>query len=103
MKNCRILKLILDLSLDKCKCEMKKSVLKPASCGAFLCLTDGTCKNVDTSVPIFNQTHYYDLVMSVTDIILSIGNDNDLSDVLLASITKQPNWAKCFDRRHVSF
>ncbi|XP_044259026.1 uncharacterized protein LOC123007679 [Tribolium madens] len=101
MKNCKLLKLILDISLENFTIEIQKPITKSDSCGVFLCSSDGTCKNVDTSVPLLTPLHYYDLIASATTVVLSIGNNEDYSDILFSAISAQPNWAKCFDRRNV--
>ncbi|EEZ98750.1 uncharacterized protein LOC658339 [Tribolium castaneum] len=101
MKNCKLLKLILDLSLQNFTIEIQKPVTKSNSCGVFLCSSDGTCKNVDTTVPLLTPLHYYDLIASATTVVLGIGNNEDYSDILFSAISAQPNWAKCFDRRNV--
>lgn len=103
MKNCKLLKLILDLSLENFSLEIQQPAGKTDSCGIFLCSSDGTCKNVDTSVLFVTPFHYYDLIASATTVVLSIGNNEDYSDILFSSICMQSNWAKCFDRRNVSF
>lgn len=101
MKNCRILKMILDVSVENISFEIQKSSKKSESCGFFLCSSDGTCKCIDVSVPFLTSSHYYDIIASVTDIVLTIGNNDDYIDVLFSAITRQNNWAMCFDRRNV--
>ncbi|KAH0815199.1 hypothetical protein GEV33_007591 [Tenebrio molitor] len=101
MKNCKLVKLILDLSLENFALEMQQPISKSKSCGAFLCSSDGTCKNIDTSVPCLTPLHYYDLIASATSVILNVGNNDEFSDTLFFSISRERNWAKCFDRRQV--
>jgi hypothetical protein len=101
MKNCKLVKLILDLSLENFALEMQQPIYKSKSCGAFLCSSDGTCKNIDTSVPCLTPLHYYDLIASATSVILNVGNNDEFSDTLFFSISRERNWAKCFDRRQV--
>lgn len=102
MKKCKILQLILYLTVDNYTVEMQKKISQESACGSFLCSEDGTCRNVNISSPNLNEVHYYDLIASATEILLYVGNDDDLSDILLPIITKNHNWAKCFERRNVS-
>lgn len=103
MKKCKILQLILYLTVDNYTVEMQKKISQDsACCGSFLCSQDGTCRNVNTSSTTLNEVHYYDLISSATEILLYVGNDDDLSDILLPVITKKHDWAKCFERRNVS-
>lgn len=92
----------MHLTLENFYQDMRQPHYTVKSCGAFLCPRDGTCKDVDTSTPTFTQSHYYDLIMATSDILLSVGSDEELNDVLFSEITKQTDWAKCFDRQHVS-
>ncbi|KAJ8922033.1 hypothetical protein NQ315_008673 [Exocentrus adspersus] len=101
MRKCKILQLILNVTAESYNVELQKKIAQDFDCGSFLCSADGTCRNVDTSVPVLNQRHYYDLVFSATEVLLSIGNDDDFCDILLPVITKKHDWAKCFERRNV--
>ncbi|XP_063912179.1 uncharacterized protein LOC135129022 isoform X1 [Zophobas morio] len=101
MKNCKLLKLILEFSLENFSAEIQQPTIRVEPCGFFLCSSDGTCKCIDTSVPFLTPLHYYDLIASVTCVILTIGSNDDFSDILFSAISHQPNWAKCFDRRNV--
>ncbi|XP_018570086.1 uncharacterized protein LOC108910070 [Anoplophora glabripennis] len=101
MKKCKILQLILYLTVDNYTAEMQKKIARNSACGSFLCSEDGTCRNVNTSSSTLNEVHYYDLISSSTEVLLYMGNDDDLSDILLPIITKNHNWAKCFERRNV--
>ncbi|CAH0559714.1 unnamed protein product [Brassicogethes aeneus] len=81
--------------------DVQKIIPKTEPCGSFLCPSDGICKNVDISTTVLNSCHYYDLAMSASNVLLSIGNNIDFVDILLAPVTKQEYWSKCFERRHV--
>lgn len=101
MKKCKILQLILYLTMERYTVEMQKKITQDFDCGSFLCSGDGTCRNVNISSPTLNEVHYYDLISSATEVLLYVGNDDDLSDILLPIITKNHHWAKCFERRNV--
>lgn len=87
--------------MEKYTVEMQSKITQDFDCGSFLCSGDGTCRNVNISSPTLNEAHYYDLISSATEILLYVGNDDDLSDILLPIITKNHDWAKCFERRNV--
>ncbi|KAJ8940386.1 hypothetical protein NQ314_010734 [Rhamnusium bicolor] len=101
MKKCKVLQLILYLTMSNYLIEMQKTFAQDFDCGAFLCSGDGSCRNVNISSPTLNSVHYYDLILSATEVLLYVGNDDDFSDILLPIITRNRNWAKCFERRHV--
>ncbi|XP_060523495.1 uncharacterized protein LOC132700308 isoform X2 [Cylas formicarius] len=100
-KNFKVLQHLIQAFFDNLNTELPKANHKPTDCNGFLCPGDGSCKNVDSSSPILNDVHYYDLIRSLTDIILYIGSDAELNDILISTITKQRCWSKCLDRRQV--
>ncbi|KAJ8922072.1 hypothetical protein NQ315_008713 [Exocentrus adspersus] len=64
--------LFLNVTAESYNVELQRKIAQDFDCGSFLCSADGTCRNVDTSVPVLNQRHYYDLVFSATEVLLSM-------------------------------
>ncbi|XP_030762018.1 uncharacterized protein LOC115886854 [Sitophilus oryzae] len=100
-RNFKILQVILRTLSDMTNIELKKTSQKATDCGNFLCPADGSCKNIESTQLVMNTKHYHDLIMACTSVVLHIGNDKELNNVLIETISQQPNWAKCFERRHV--
>ncbi|KAJ8976340.1 hypothetical protein NQ317_009792 [Molorchus minor] len=101
MKKCKILHIILENAMKGCPEEMQKAFKSDSECAGFLCPGDGSCKNVNICSATLTPAHYYDLVLAATEVLLLIGNVDNLSDILLPLITNDRNWAKCFERRNV--
>lgn len=80
---------------------MQKPALEAMICSGFLCKGGGSCTDDFCSFEMLNATHYYNLLMSITEVMLHVCNSEELEDILLPVITKPSNWAKCFERRHV--
>lgn len=104
MNKFKVLHLILDGTSDHFdKLEtMQKPQVKYVNCKAFLCNSDGSCKDDNTSATMLQAIHYYDLIMSSTEVLLFAGSASEITDILIPAITKQPNWSNCLERRHVS-
>ncbi|KAF2888936.1 hypothetical protein ILUMI_17237 [Ignelater luminosus] len=103
MRDGTVLNMLLDLAVKLCE-SPSNALQKPTTsskCEDFLCLGDESCRSMDCSSPICTSQHYYDLVASLTYILLGIGNNIDLSQILLTAIDSTTNWAQCFDRRQV--
>lgn len=101
LENCKVLKLVSELSVSNFHTDIERKISKKKNCGAFLCPSDGTCKNIDTGSIYLNENHYYELILSSSDVILNVGNAEDLDNILLPLIKTNSNWAKCFERRQV--
>lgn len=93
--------MILQMSTNKFSEEIHRISSEESDCGSFLCNGDGTCKS-SISSSLLTSVHYYDLILSATEVLLYTGNDEEFSDILITAITKHRNWAKCFERRCVS-
>lgn len=102
MRKCKILELILQLANSQSDFEIQKPIIAPKLCNGFLCKVDGSCNDNLSSSLILNVTHYYNLVLSATEVLLFVGNTEEFEAVLLPAIIKQKHWPKCFERRHVS-
>ncbi|KAK4881862.1 hypothetical protein RN001_005181 [Aquatica leii] len=102
MRNGHVLSQILNLSINK-SLDAKNSFEKDATiaCEGFLCLGDGSCRTVFSQNPIYNSTDYYQIVVSLTYVLLCIGSNNDLMQLLIKPIEKTNGWAQCLDRREV--
>lgn len=101
MRNCEILKVILQIASGQCQFEKRKPSLRQLTCSNFLCQTDGSCID-DYSTYGRTSLQYYNLIYSATDILLQICNQEDIDNTLVPLILKQPTWWTCFERRHVS-
>lgn len=103
MESYLVLKLISSVAIN----ELSEQILAPTlsskslKCEGFLCPIDGTCKTIDRSTPRVTQQHYYEILLSISHVILSTGTSKDLQEVFLTLVNKKPNWAQCFDRRQV--
>lgn len=102
MRKFKILELILQLANSQSDFEIQKPTIAPKLCNGFLCKGDGSCNDNLSSSKILNDTHYYNLVLSATEVLLFVGNTEEFEAVLLPAIIKQKHWPKCFERRHVS-
>lgn len=81
--------------------ELKKTTNQTADCGNFLCPGDGSCRNVETKTATLTNFHYYELIAAVSQILLHVGDEDELKNIFVVAITSRPEWAKCFERRHV--
>lgn len=102
MRKCKILELILQLANSQSEFEIQKPSIVPKICSGFLCKGDGSCNDNLSSSQILNVTHYYNLVLSATEVLLFVGNSEEFETILMPAIIKQKHWPKCFERRHVS-
>lgn len=102
MKNYKILNLVFSASMKALsEMQLTRAESFASKCNGFLCPKDGSCKTVDES-PLLTQQQYYNIIVSVTHVFLCVGNPDELSQLYLPVIDKQPGWAHCFDRRQVS-
>ncbi|XP_017769023.1 PREDICTED: uncharacterized protein KIAA0825 [Nicrophorus vespilloides] len=104
MKNCKIYLLLLTCSIaehSKSSLNLQTDKSGKEKCNGFLCSGDGTCRNVDTTANYLTATHYYDLIYSLSHVVLYCGNLGDFERVLMKAITGQENWFQCFERRQV--
>lgn len=102
MRKFKTLELILQVASGKSRIDIQKPSVDPKVCSGFLCKGDDSCTDVYRAALVLNPVHYYDLVLSATEVILYVGNCEEFEDILLPVIIKQKDWAKCFERRHVS-
>lgn len=75
--------------------------MKAEDCGNILCSGDGTCKNMDVTSSTLTPNHYYELIMSASQVLLHVGNEEELKEYFVEVVMRYPNWAKCFERRNV--
>ncbi|KAK9871526.1 hypothetical protein WA026_012898 [Henosepilachna vigintioctopunctata] len=101
LKSCKLLNMIIQLCLNKCKDEIKCSGGSKNNCLGFLCSGNGQCGDVDQTVAIFNSLHYFDLFRAATDVLLTVSNTEELLKILLEPISRKCDWGKCLDRRNV--
>ncbi|XP_050514797.1 uncharacterized protein KIAA0825 homolog [Diabrotica virgifera virgifera] len=101
MNKYRILQLALKATSSQFKEKMEKPVCKNTKCTAFLCNEEGSCKDDNTSSTYLQQIHYYNIILSSTEILLFVGNKQELTDILLPIIILQPDWCHSLERRHV--
>lgn len=103
MRDGKVLKMLLDLTIKLCVASTNalQKFTASSKCEDFLCLGDESCRSMDCSNPVCTPQHYYDLVVSLTHILLGIGNNLDLSQILLFAVDSTTDWAQCFDRRQV--
>lgn len=104
MRKCKISNMILN-EITK-KCPPHDYVRKETSfkkCDGFLCTSEGLCTDqVIKSTHVTYTTKDY-ITMAITNILLTIGNAQDLLTILLPAIESTGcEWAECFDRRQVS-
>lgn len=102
MRKCRVLDIILSAITDRTVQETQKMMTDNSDCGGFLCQCDGSCNSIFNSSSLLQPIHYFDVVMSSTEILLYVGDEDDLTEILLKTITKCPNWQNCFEKKHVS-
>ncbi|KAF5287146.1 hypothetical protein FQR65_LT12332 [Abscondita terminalis] len=102
MRNGKVLTEILKLSIKKCS-SVKNSLEKDENvmCAGFLCLGDNSCRTVYSHNFFYNPSDYYDIVVSLTHVLLCIGNNVDLAQMLISAIDSGKGWAQCLDRREV--
>lgn len=81
--------------------ELKKTTDQTADCGNFLCPGDGSCRNVETKTTTLTNFHYYELIAAVSQILLHVGDEDELKNIFVVAITSRSGWAKYFERRHV--
>ncbi|KAL3276160.1 hypothetical protein HHI36_020879 [Cryptolaemus montrouzieri] len=70
-------------------------------CPGFLCPADGQCADVEKTSLYFTPSHYYALFRAITDVLLAIGNTEEIAKILLEPISQKPDWSKCLDRKNV--
>ncbi|CAH1127111.1 unnamed protein product [Ceutorhynchus assimilis] len=100
-KKFKILQLLLQEFMEKSNVELKRPNPKSVDCGNLLCAGDGSCKDVDTSLQTFSPAHYHDLIMAATEVILYIGNDEEIKEFLVEVVMKYPGWSKSFERTNL--
>lgn len=66
-------------------------------CTGFLCSLERTCFK-ETDKEIYN----YKLIYSIFYILVSVGNQNELSKLILLIGEKYPRWSENFDKTQVS-
>ncbi|CAG9824113.1 unnamed protein product [Phaedon cochleariae] len=101
MKKCLVLQAILRSTSANLSRPMHRLPPQESDCGAFLCRADGSCRAVATSSASLNDANFYDLVASASEVILSVGNEEDLARVLMPVVAGEADWAGSFDRRNV--
>ncbi|XP_057670152.1 uncharacterized protein KIAA0825 [Diorhabda carinulata] len=101
MNKYKILKIILSSMREYFTLLMEKPLNKNSTCSYFLCNEEGSCGDENVVSVNLQAIHYYNLILSSTEILLFVGNKTDLMDILLPLIIEQPNWAYCLERRHV--
>ncbi|XP_044763067.1 uncharacterized protein LOC123320001 [Coccinella septempunctata] len=97
LKDCRLLKILVELCSSECKEEMKVGSSKKEICSGFLCIRDGQCEKEALS----SSFQLYNLFRATTDVILTIGSSKEILKVFLEPICQKNDWAKCLDRRNV--
>ncbi|KAF7275918.1 hypothetical protein GWI33_011144 [Rhynchophorus ferrugineus] len=97
----KILQTIMNTFLKMPNTADKSVTQKPSDCGNFLCPVDGSCRNVDSATRTMHAGHHYDLILACTEVLLCVGNDKEIEDILIEGVRKQADWEKCFERRHV--
>ncbi|XP_056629865.1 uncharacterized protein KIAA0825 [Diorhabda sublineata] len=101
MNKYKILQIILSSMREYFTLLMEKPLNKNSTCSYFLCNEEGSCGDENVVSGNLQAIHYYNLILSSTEILLFVGNKTDLMDILLPLIIEQPNWAYCLERRHV--
>lgn len=103
MRKGKILSIIFNMTLQK-SWHIKGEKTKTESvnkCKGFLCLGDDSCKSMNLQNLLCAPIYYYDLAVSLTNVLLSVGNDTDFNEILVSTIDQFNGWAECFDRRQV--
>ncbi|ERL93898.1 hypothetical protein D910_11184 [Dendroctonus ponderosae] len=100
-KKFKVLRILLNEFMERSNQELRKTPLKAEDCGNLLCSGDGTCKNMDITSSTLTPNHYYELIMSASQVLLHVGNEEELKEYFVEVVMRHSNWAKCFERRNV--
>lgn len=103
MRKCKVANIILNKIIKDHPCNeyiRKEEGIK--KCDGFLCTSEGLCMdNVIKATHITQLAKDY-LIMAITNILLTVGNAQDISLILLSAIESTGSkWADCLDRRQV--
>lgn len=103
MSSCKVLNIILQEILRKYSsppCLRKSQAV--TKCDNFLCTSEGLCNDDEFQQTVVQKAHANSIIKACTNILLTVGNSQDILQILLPAIeSSHSNWAVCFDRRQV--
>lgn len=104
MRNCKIANLILkEVTRTKPSGDFMRKEVTVVKCEGFLCTSEGLCTDKDLKSTHITPLCRDRLTMAITTVLLTVGNSQDISTILLPAIEATgQDWADCFDRRQVS-
>ncbi|KAF5286871.1 hypothetical protein FQA39_LY00404 [Lamprigera yunnana] len=102
MRDGKILSELFKLAIKRgvnAKSALSEGLVK--ECIGFLCLGDDSCKSTYSHTSIYNSEEFYEIVVSLSHVLLCIGNNSDFLQLLISVVDNTKGWADCLDRRNV--